>query len=161
MKKNIVALYFLFTVSRVGSSAQTKSMKHVSGRMKLDLAQYREMSVFSQFSSDLDETTKKFLDKGDRLVELLKQPPFDPLSNEEQVASIFIGVHDYLDSLDVSEVQPFEMFYLRKLRQERTDILDLFASEATLSSEQTHILDSFIQEQLTAWRQDHPSPKQA
>jgi F-type H+-transporting ATPase subunit alpha len=149
------------SVSRVGSSAQTKSMKHVSGRMKLDLAQYREMSVFSQFSSDLDETTKKFLNKGDRLVELLKQPPFDPLSNEEQVASIFIGVHDYLDSLDVSEVQPFEMFYLRKLRQERTDILDLFASEATLSSEQTHILDLFIQEQLTAWRQDHPSPKQA
>ncbi|GHS91795.1 ATP synthase subunit alpha [Alphaproteobacteria bacterium] len=144
------------SVSRVGSAAQTKSMKNVSGRMKLDLAQYREMAVFSQFSSDWDETTQKFLQKGERLIELLKQPAFQPLTNEEQVAVIYLGVHDYLDALPVHEILPFEDFYLKTLQTERADLLKLFHQEVPLSAEEKQILDSFIKAHLQAWRQDRP-----
>ncbi len=87
------------SVSRVGSSAQTKAMKKVAGRIKGELAQYREMAAFAQFGSDLDATTQRLLNRGSRLTELLKQPQFSPLKMEEQVCVIYAGVNGYLDAL--------------------------------------------------------------
>ena len=89
------------SVSRVGSSAQTKAMKKVAGRIKGELAQYREMAAFAQFGSDLDATTQRLLNRGSRLTELLKQPQFSPLKMEEQVCVIYAGVNGYLDPLPV------------------------------------------------------------
>lgn len=131
-------------------------MKRVSGSVKLDLAQYREMAMFTQFSSDLDESTKKFLDKGERLVELLKQPQYHPMSNAEQVAAIYLGVHDYLADLDVGEVTAFEAEFLQMLKMTRSDLLSLFDQEVPLTDEQTRQIDNFTRGCLEAWRQDHP-----
>jgi len=96
------------SVSRVGSAAQVKAMKRVSGSLKLELAQFREMAAFAKFGSDLDEATLHLLHRGNRLTELLKQPQFSPLPIEKQILSIFAGVNGYLDSLDVSQVLKFE-----------------------------------------------------
>ena len=93
------------SVSRVGSAAQTKAMKKVAGRIKGELAQYREMAAFAQFGSDLDATTQRLLNRGARLTELLKQPQFSPLKMEEQVVVIYAGVNGYLDPLPVNRVQ--------------------------------------------------------
>ncbi len=89
------------SVSRVGSAAQTKAMKKVAGRIKGELAQYREMAAFAQFGSDLDATTQRMLARGARLTELLKQPQFSPLKMEEQVCVIYAGVNGYLDKFEV------------------------------------------------------------
>ena len=96
------------SVSRVGSAAQTKAMKKVAGTMKLELAQYREMEAFSQFASDLDPATQQLLSRGARLVELLKQPQFSPLSVGEQVLVIFAGTNGYADSVAVADVRRYE-----------------------------------------------------
>ena len=96
------------SVSRVGSAAQTKAMKKVAGRIKGELAQYREMAAFAQFGSDLDATTQRLLNRGSRLTELLKQPQFSPLKMEEQVGVIYAGVNGYLDPLPVERVRAFE-----------------------------------------------------
>jgi F-type H+-transporting ATPase subunit alpha len=96
------------SVSRVGSAAQIKTMKKVSGSLKLELAQYREMAAFAKFGSDLDDSTKRLLNRGDRLTELLKQPQYQPLPIDKQVLSIFAGVNGYLDLLPTSEVRRFE-----------------------------------------------------
>jgi len=93
------------SVSRVGSSAQTKAMKKVAGRIKGELAQYREMAAFAQFGSDLDATTQRLLNRGSRLTELLKQGQFSPLKMEEQVVVIFAGVNAYLDPIPVERVR--------------------------------------------------------
>jgi F-type H+-transporting ATPase subunit alpha len=142
------------SVSRVGSSAQTRSMKNVSGHIKLDLAQYREMAVFSQFSSDLDETTKKFLAKGERLIEILKQKQYSPMSNAEQVAVIFLGVNEYLKDLPLLEITKFEEMYIKKLNTERRDVLEMFDQNEKFSHEQEKILDNFIKECLEIWHQN-------
>ena len=86
------------SVSRVGSAAQIKAMKQVAGTIKLELAQYREMAAFAQFASDMDASTRKLLDRGSRLTELLKQAQYSPMPVEEQVVSIFAGVNGYLDA---------------------------------------------------------------
>ena len=91
------------SVSRVGSAAQVKAMKQVAGRIKLELAQYREMAAFAQFASDLDASTQQLLARGSRLTELLKQPQYRPLPIEEQVVAIFAGVRGYLDKIDVGQ----------------------------------------------------------
>ena len=96
------------SVSRVGSAAQTKAMKKVAGRIKGELAQYREMAAFAQFGSDLDATTQRLLNRGARLTELLKQPQFSPLKMEEQVVVIYAGVNGYLDPIPVARVRAFE-----------------------------------------------------
>lgn len=96
------------SVSRIGASAQVKSMREVAGSLKLELAQYREAEVFATFGSDIDEITKKILHRGSRLVELLKQPQMAPLPVEVQIVLIFAGVDGYLDILEVSEVQAFK-----------------------------------------------------
>jgi F-type H+/Na+-transporting ATPase subunit alpha len=112
------------SVSRVGSSAQTKAMKKVAGRIKGELAQYREMAAFAQFGSDLDATTQRLLNRGARLTELLKQPQFSPLKMEEQVAVIYAGVNGYLDPLPVNRVRAFEEGLLTLLRSKNADILE-------------------------------------
>jgi F-type H+/Na+-transporting ATPase subunit alpha len=111
------------SVSRVGSAAQTKAMKKVAGRIKGELAQYREMAAFAQFGSDLDATTQRLLNRGSRLTELLKQPQFSPLKMEEQVCVIYAGVNGYLDPLPVERVRAFEDGLLGALRGQHGDIL--------------------------------------
>jgi F-type H+-transporting ATPase subunit alpha len=111
-------------VSRVGSAAQTKAMKKVAGRIKGELAQYREMAAFAQFGSDLDATTQRLLNRGARLTELLKQPQFSPLKMEEQVCVIYAGVNGYLDPIPVNRVRAFEQGLLSELRSQHAGILD-------------------------------------
>jgi F-type H+-transporting ATPase subunit alpha len=112
------------SVSRVGSAAQTKAMRKVAGRIKGELAQYREMAAFAQFGSDLDATTQRLLNRGSRLTELLKQPQFAPLKMEEQVCVIYAGVNGYLDPLPVNRVRAFEDGLLGTLRGQHADILN-------------------------------------
>jgi F-type H+/Na+-transporting ATPase subunit alpha len=121
------------SVSRVGSSAQTKAMKKVAGRIKGELAQYREMAAFAQFGSDLDATTQRLLNRGARLTELLKQPQFSPLKMEEQVCVIYAGVNGYLDPMEVARVRPFESGLLTLLRSKHADLLDSIRKSGDLS----------------------------
>ena len=111
------------SVSRVGGAAQTKAMKKVSGSIKLELAQYREMAAFAQFGSDLDASTQKLLNRGARLTELLKQPQFSPLPFEEQTVSIYAGTNGYLDSIPVDRVTEYEAAMLSFMRSEYGDVL--------------------------------------
>jgi F-type H+/Na+-transporting ATPase subunit alpha len=110
-------------VSPVSSTAQTKAMKKVAGRIKGELAQYREMAAFAQFGSDLDATTQRLLNRGSRLTELLKQPQFSPLTMEEQVCVIYAGVNGYLDPLPVDRVRAFEDGLLGVLHNQHADLL--------------------------------------
>ena len=121
------------SVSRVGSSAQTKAMKKVAGRIKGELAQYREMAAFAQFGSDLDATTQRLLNRGARLTELLKQPQFSPLKMEEQVCVIYAGVNGYLDPIPVNRVRAFEQGLLALLRNQKPDILEAIRAAGDLS----------------------------
>ncbi len=111
------------SVSRVGGAAQTKAMKKVSGSMKLDLAQYREMAAFAQFGSDLDASTQKLLNRGARLTELLKQAQFSPMPFEEQTVSIYAGTNGYLDAIPVNRVGEYESQMLDYMRREHGDVL--------------------------------------
>jgi len=126
------ALNVGLSVSRVGSAAQTKAMKKVAGRIKGELAQYREMAAFAQFGSDLDATTQRLLNRGSRLTELLKQPQFSPLKMEEQVAVIYAGVNGYLDPLPVDRVRGFEDGLLTTLRSKHADVLEAIRSSRDL-----------------------------
>ena len=123
------------SVSRVGSAAQIKAMKQVSGRIKLDLAQFREMEAFAQFASDLDATTQKMLARGSRLTELLKQAQFSPLPVEEQVVSIFAGTRGYLDTIAVKDVVRFEHELLNSIRAKNGDRLDAIRTDRELKKE--------------------------
>ncbi len=112
------------SVSRVGSSAQTKAMKSVAGPVKLELAQYREMAAFAQFGSDLDAATQRLLNRGARLTELMKQPQYSPLTTAEIVIVIYAGTKGYLDAVPVKEVTAWEAGLLQFLRTQRADLLD-------------------------------------
>ena len=127
------ALNVGLSVSRVGSSAQVKAMKQVAGRIKGELAQYREMAAFAQFGSDLDAATQKLLARGERLTELLKQAQFSPFSMEEQVVAIFAGVNGYLDGLAVGDVGRFEEELLRHMHGQHGALLGEIRAEAALS----------------------------
>ncbi|WP_417279853.1 F0F1 ATP synthase subunit alpha [Celeribacter sp.] len=117
------------SVSRVGSSAQTKAMSSVAGPVKLSLAQYREMAAFAQFGSDLDAATQKLLNRGARLTELMKQPQYAPLTNAEIVCVIFAGTNGYLDSIPVSKVGEYEAKLLDFLRNQKADVLQWITNE--------------------------------
>ena len=117
------------SVSRVGSSAQTKAMSSVAGPVKLSLAQYREMAAFAQFGSDLDASTQALLNRGARLTELMKQPQYSPLTNAEIVCVIFAGTNGYLDKVDVKEVGRWETAMLAHLRNKHQDVLDWITNE--------------------------------
>ncbi|HEX8484805.1 F0F1 ATP synthase subunit alpha [Sphingomonas sp.] len=123
------------SVSRVGSAAQTKAMKKVSGSIKLELAQYREMAAFAQFGSDLDASTQRLLNRGARLTELLKQPQFAPLPFEEQTVSIFAGTNGYLDSVPVQDVVRYEAAMLAFMRDQHADALTKIRDTRDLGDE--------------------------
>lgn len=136
------------SVSRVGSAAQTKGMKQVAGKIKLELAQYREMASFAQFASDLDSSSKKLLARGERLTELLKQDQYSPLNVEEQVVSLYLGVHGYLDTLEVRQVRPFEAYVLKNLKTGESEILADIREKKQLSEETEtklkEVLDNYL-----------------
>ncbi len=132
------------SVSRVGSSAQIKAMKQVAGRVKLELAQYREMASFAQFASDLDAGTQKLLARGARLTELLKQPQFHPVPIEEQVVAIFAGVRGYLDTIDMGKIGRFEAQMLADLRAGSPEILAAIRDDREIKPETEKKLIAFL-----------------
>jgi len=121
------------SVSRVGSAAQVKAMKQVAGTMKLDLAQYREMAAFAQFASDLDASTKKLLNRGAKLTEILKQPVYHPLTLEEEVVVLFAGSKGFLDGLEISEIKEFEDFLLNTIKQRKGNFLEEIREKQIIS----------------------------
>src|SRR5579863_8315984 len=134
------------SVSRVGSAAQTKAMKKVAGKIKGELAQYREMAAFAQFGSDLDATTQRLLSRGSRLTELLKQPQYTPYPVEQQVVAIYTGVKGYLDKLPLNAVQRFEGEFLRLMRGKHADLLDAIRTGKQLTPEIENRLKSILDE---------------
>ena len=132
------------SVSRVGSAAQIKAMKQVAGSIKLDLAQFREMESFSQFASDLDATTRKLLERGRRLTELLKQPQYSPLAVEEQVCVIYSGVKGYIDSVKVEDISRFEQGLLQELRGPGSAILAAIRTDKQIKPETDEKLKALL-----------------
>src|SRR3954466_5912044 len=132
------------SVSRVGSAAQTKAMKKVAGKIKLELAQYREMAAFAQFASDLDAATQRLLSRGSRLTELLKQPQYSPMPMEEQVVSLFAGVRGFLDTIAVNDVNRFEEAAMEEVRAKHADILEAIRKERELSKATEDKLTAFF-----------------
>ena len=137
------------SVSRVGSAAQIKAMKQVAGTMKLDLAQYREMAAFAQFSADLDKSTRRLLDKGSKLTELLKQPVHEPMATEEEVASIFSGVRGYLSKIEVADIKTFEHESLKELRASHPEYLEEIREKKIISPELETKLGEFYEQFAT------------
>ena len=123
------------SVSRVGGSAQIKAMKQVAGTMRLDLAQYRELAAFAQFGSDLDKSTKQKLERGARLVELLKQPQYQPMPTQEQVVSMYAATRGFMDDVPVASVQAFERDFLDFIRSAKSDILDDIVARKVLDAD--------------------------
>ena len=138
------------SVSRVGSAAQIKAMKQVAGKIKLELAQYREMAAFAQFASDLDQSTKNLLARGERLTELLKQPVYHPMPVAEEIIAIFAGVRGYLDKIPVGEVKSFEAKALAAVKASRPEFLEQIREEKVISEELdkklTEFFDGFLNE---------------
>jgi F-type H+-transporting ATPase subunit alpha len=128
------------SVSRVGGNAQIKAMKQVAGRLRIDLAQYRELQAFAQFGSDLDESTKRTLARGERMIEVLNQGRFDPMPVEEQVAVIFAGNQGYIDDLEVSRVAAFCEGLRDSLRSQNPELLAAIRDEKVLSPENEALL---------------------
>ena len=114
------------SVSRVGGNAQIKPMKKVSGTLKLDQAQFRELEAFAKFGSDLDAATKNIIDKGARNVEMLKQPQYSPVAVEKQVAIIYLGTTGFLNKIALNKVTEFEKLFFLKLEQNHPDVLANF-----------------------------------
>ncbi|WP_045218884.1 F0F1 ATP synthase subunit alpha [Desulfonatronum thioautotrophicum] len=136
------------SVSRVGGAAQIKAMKQVAGTLRLDLAQYRELAAFAQFGSDLDKSTQQRLNRGMRLVELLKQPQYQPMSVAEQVVSLFAGTRGLMDELPVSAVAKFETELLEYMRNQRSDILDAIKTKQALDAD----LEATLREAIEAMK---------
>ena len=136
------------SVSRVGSSAQTKAMKKVAGTIKGELAQYREMAAFAKFGSDLDASTQKLLARGARLTELLKQPQYSPLTMEEQVVSVYAGTRGYLDGVAVSDIGRFESELLARIKASNPGLLEGIRTKkdltAELETELKSVLEAFV-----------------
>ncbi|HIE59061.1 MAG TPA: F0F1 ATP synthase subunit alpha [Persephonella sp.] len=134
------------SVSRVGGSAQIKAMKQVAGTLRLELAQFRELEAFVQFASELDKATQKQIARGQRMVELLKQPPNKPVPVEKQIAIIYAGVNGYLDDIPVDAVQKFEQEFYVFLDNEHPEVLELIRTEKKLTDEIKAKLDNAIKE---------------
>ncbi len=140
------------SVSRVGSAAQAKAMKQVSGTMKLDLAQYREMAAFSQFASDLDIGTKKLLNRGAKLTELLKQQVYNPLEFALEVVVLFAGSNGFLDDLELSEVKGFEAFLLDNIKTEKQDLLNTITDKKEIDEVLETQLKNYISAQIDVFK---------
>lgn len=143
------------SVSRVGSSAQTKAMKKVAGSIKGELAQYREMAAFSQFGSDLDASTQKLLARGERLTELLKQGQFSPLSSEEQVILLYAGVNGFMDSIEVNQIGDFETHLLGLVKKDYMNILDDIKSTNALGEENEALLKETLKSFLENFKKNN------
>jgi len=139
------------SVSRVGSAAQTKSMKQVAGSMKLELAQYREVAAFAQFGSDLDAATQQLLSRGVRLTELLKQGQYVPMPIEEQVAVIYCGVRGFLDKVDPAKITDFEKQFLAHIKGTQKPLLDQIAADGHLSQDSDAALNKIVKEFLASF----------
>ncbi|MCD6442832.1 MAG: F0F1 ATP synthase subunit alpha, partial [Thermotogae bacterium] len=134
------------SVSRVGGAAQIKAMKQVAGRLRIELAQYRELEAFAQFATELDEVTRAQLIRGERLMELLKQEQYQPMPVEEQVVVLYAGVNGYLDDLPTSAVKKFENDFLNYMRRERKGILEEIVMKKELSEELERRLKEAIED---------------
>ncbi len=139
------------SVSRVGSAAQIKAMKQVAGKMKLELAQYREMASFAQFASDLDAATQNLLARGARLTEMLKQPQYNPMPVEEEVVAIFAGVRGFLDKVSLKDVRAFETGALQAVRAEHPEFLEEIREKKVISDELEAKLTKFYEEYSSAF----------
>jgi len=135
------------SVSRVGGAAQVKAMKQVAGTLKLDLAQYRELAAFAQFGSDLDKSTQAQLDRGVRLVELLKQPQFQPMSLGEEVVVLFAGSRGFIDKVDVEKVLVYEQQLLSYVKSKHQDILKEIDEKQIISAD----LEKKMKDMLTGF----------
>ena len=134
------------SVSRVGSAAQTKAMKKVSGSIKLELAQYREMAAFAQFGSDLDVSTQNLLNRGSKLTELLKQDQYSPMTVAEQVISVFAGVKGYLDDLELNQIKDFERDFFAKISTSNPQLIEKINSSGVLDDDAEKIITVSIEE---------------
>ena len=143
----------------MSSSAQTKCMKQVAGHIKLELAQYREMASFAQFASDLDSSSKQLISRGERLTELLKQPQYAPMSVEEQVVSIFIGVHGFLDGLPLNLVGRFEKYVLERIKSEQLGLLAEIREKKKLSDDMNKTLEDLIAKYLVDFQKENDLTK--
>lgn len=139
------------SVSRVGGAAQIKAIKQVSGTLRLDLAQYRELQAFLQFASDLDESSRKQIERGQRLVEILKQAPYSPLAVEKQVVLIFAGTRGFLDGIEVSKIGEFESGLYSFIEAKYPDIFETIRSKKALDKE----LEEKIQKALSEYSSTH------
>ena len=124
----------------------TKAMKKVSGSMKLELAQYREMAAFAQFGSDLDASTQQLLNRGSKLTELLKQKQYSPMTVAEQVISVFCGVKGYLDDVELKDIAEFESKIIEKCKSEKPEILESISSSGKLEDDNEKLLIGIITE---------------
>ena len=143
------------SVSRVGGSAQIKAMKQVAGKLRLDLAQYRELAAFAQFGSDLDKSTKAQLDRGARLTEMLKQPQYSPLKVEEQVVCLYAGVNGYFSTIQVEDVPAFQDDLLRYVKANYPTILTDIATSKKLEPATEETLKKAITECVDAFGATH------
>jgi F-type H+-transporting ATPase subunit alpha len=134
------------SVSRVGADAQIKAMKQTAGTLRLDLAQYRELSAFSQFASDLDAASRKQLDRGQRLMELIKQRVHEPLAVVKQVAIIYAGAHGFLDNIPLKRVKDYEKALFEALDSVYYDFVTLFNKHETLNEEVKKALEGLLQD---------------
>jgi F-type H+-transporting ATPase subunit alpha len=133
------------SVSRVGGAAQTKAMRKISGRIRLDLAQYREMAAFAQFGSDLDKATQDKLAQGERLMEVLKQPQFSPYPLEEQIAILFLAVNGYLMDIKVENISSFVKDFLSHLKTQKTDLMKNIAETGVVTADQESELRATVE----------------
>ncbi|OYW23049.1 MAG: F0F1 ATP synthase subunit alpha, partial [Planctomycetales bacterium 12-60-4] len=139
------------SVSRVGGNAQTKAMKKVAGSLRLDLAAFRELEAFAQLGTELDKATQQQLDRGYRMVELLKQPQFQPLHFADQVISIFAGGKGYFDKVAVSRVQEAEKMLLQFIREEKSEVRNALINTGVLDADTEKALVSALEEFVKRW----------
>jgi proton translocating ATP synthase F1 alpha subunit len=132
------------SVSRVGSAAQTKAMKKVAGKIKLELAQYREMAAFSQFASDLDASTKQLLARGERLTELLKQDQYVPMTVADQVLSLYSGVRGFLDKIETSKITDFQQKFLEGFKAKHSDIFNEINTTGNFTDDSDKKIGEFL-----------------
>ena len=147
------------SVSRVGGSAQSKAIKQVSGKLKLDLAQYRELSAFSQFESDLDVETKKFLNRGSKITQVLKQNKYSPYDLGSQVAIIWAATNGYLDELDVSKVEEFEKKFLMDIQTRGKALINRINEKKILEKKDEEELKKFVQDNLPTVNEEKEQKK--
>jgi F-type H+-transporting ATPase subunit alpha len=133
-------------VSRVGGSAQIKAMRQVAGSLRLDLAQYRELAAFAQFGSDLDQATQRQLTRGRRLVEILKQPQYQPLAVEKQVAVVFAATNGYLDTVPVEKVRAYEDGLYRFLESAHPQVLSSISEKKILDDDVKAALKAAVED---------------